>query len=110
MGDDLAYVPDNTSDLASWSFSNQAGHRDINRAIFQTLGIRVDEYVLDPFDPENLGNWPWLHQQMHNQSWAALGGSGYDLTGVNWQDPEYMRQWNALHYDEHNRLNAVLGL
>jgi hypothetical protein len=110
MADDLAFLPQNSDDLMSWSFSNMTSHRDINRVIFQTMGVQVVEYLLDPFDPENLGSWAWQHQVMHNQAWAAVGGAGYDLTWVNWQDTDYMRQWIALHNDEHNRLGNILGL
>ena len=74
------------------------------------LGTSIVDYVLDPFDPENMGNWPWQHQDMHNAAWAAVGGSGYDLTGIDWDDPETMEMWISVHADEHNRLSAFLGL
>lgn len=114
----LAFIPDTPADFQRWSFSNQASHRDIIRVIEQnqvamTPGFMltpVNEYLIDPFDPENLGNWPYLHQVMHNQMWAAAGGSGYDLTGIDWQDPEVVQNWISAHADEHQRISAFLGL
>jgi hypothetical protein len=70
----------------------------------------LNEYQIDPFDPENLGNWTYLHQVMHNQAWATFGTAGYDLTGIDWQDPQVVQNWIAIHSDEHNRLSAALGL
>jgi hypothetical protein len=106
----LAFVPQTPADFQRWSFSNQASHRDIARVIFQKYGTNVADYQLDPFDPENPGNWAWLHQDMHNQMWQAVNGSGYDLTGIDWQDPLVVQNWISAHQDEHQRISAFLGL
>ena len=106
----IAEPPTNASEMLAWSFANMANHRDIIRVIFETLSMRLDEYVLDPFDPENMGNWVNLHQTMHDQMTAALGGSSYALTGINWSVPSNVEAWIAAHADEHNRVCAVLGL
>ena len=106
----LSFAPQTPSEFSDWSFSNQASHRDIARVIFQTLKINISDYVLDPFDPENLGNWTYLHQDVHNQMWKAVGGSGYDLTGIDWQDPQLVQNWVAAHADEHQRISTFLGL
>lgn len=108
--DDLGFLPKSPDDFAAWGFSNIASHRDINRVIFQTLGIVVQEYPIYPVDPDNPVQWGWQHQQMHNLAWAALGGSSYNLVTVNWDDERYMDAWNSLHFDDHNRLEAILGL
>ena len=110
MADDLAFLPTTTDAFAAWSFANMAQHRDYNRVIAATYSVTIVEYPLSPIDPERIGNWPWQHQVMHNQTWQAIGGSGYDLTGVDWQNAEYMRQWIAYHVDEHNRISAILGV
>jgi hypothetical protein len=108
--DDLSFVPQSDDEFASMSFSNIASHRDINRAIFQQFGVTVQEYPINPINRDNPGQWAWQHQQMHNQAWAALGGFGYNLLGVNWDDPVASEVWVTLHGDEHNRLEALLGL
>jgi len=108
--DDLAFVPKNADAFAAFGFSNIASHRDINRVIFQTLGITVQEYPIYPIDVDNPSQWAWQHQQMHLQAWMALGGFGYNLLGVQWDDERSMEIWTAQHSDEHNRLEALLGL
>jgi hypothetical protein len=115
----LTFVPDTPVDFQRWSFSNQASHRDIIRVIKQnqvamTPGFTltpVNEYLIDPFDPDNLGNWPYLHQVMHNQMFQAAGlPASYDLTGIDWQDPQVVQNWISAHADDHNRISAFLGL
>jgi hypothetical protein len=108
--DDLAFAPNSEDDFLALGFSNIASHRDINRAIQQTLGITVAEYPIYPISLDNPGQWAWQHQAMHNAAWAALGGFGYNLLGVNWDDRTATEMWTALHSDEHNRLEALLGL
>jgi hypothetical protein len=107
----LAFVPNTQAEFQVWSFSNQASHRDIAEAIFRLNATNVSVYCVDPFDPENLGNWPWLHQAMHDQMFTAAGlPTSYDLTGIDWQDPEVVQNWVAAHSDDHNRISAFLGL
>ena len=108
--DDLAFRPQNDDEFQAFGFSNIASHRDINRVIFQTLGITVQEYPIYPINLQNPGQWAWQHQAMHNQAWAAVGGSGYNLLNVDWEDQQNAEMWTALHSDEHNRLEALLGL
>ena len=106
----IAEIPESPADMQRWSFCNQASHRDIIRVIFQLGGTRLDEYVLDPFDPENLGNWPNLHQTMHDQMNHTLGIGGFDLTGVDWSEPKRMAAWIQAHSNEHYRVSQILNL
>ena len=106
----LTEIPRTPNDYAEWSFANMASHRDIIRVVFQTLGDRLDEYVLDPFDPENLGNWGYLHQIMHDQMNQAIGSSGYQLSGINWGNPRHVSAWIQAHANEHYRISSILNL
>ncbi len=108
--DDLSFAPKNADEFQAFGFSNIASHRDINRVIQQTLNITVQEYPIYPVSLDNPAQWAWQHQQMHNQAWAALGGFGYNLLNVNWEDQSASEMWTALHSDEHSRLESLLGL
>lgn len=103
-------VPRNDEDLASWAFSHMAHHRDINRVVQEQFATRIDEFALDPFDPENMDGWLALHQQMHNQQNAAMGISGYNLSEVDWQDENSRSEWIWQNADEHFRANQILGI
>lgn len=112
---DLSYAeaPDGPATKANWArfaFAHMAQHRDYIRVAFQMFGVELQEYILDPFDPQNLGLWPWHHQLMHDQLNAVIGVSGYNLQEINFDDPDNLHAWIDLHSDEHNRESAILGL
>lgn len=106
----LATWPKTPSEFATWSFAHMAHHRDIGRVLLQQYDIRVDEYALDPFDPQNMGNWPYLHQVMHQQMDKALGIDGFDLSEIDWEDEDRMMSWLAQNCNEHYQAGAILGL
>jgi len=106
-------IPQTENQLAEWSFVNAAAHQDIVRLIFQTTGQRLDQYVLDPFDPRDPASFqPWLYQHytMHQQMDAVLGISGYDLTDVDFSNPGIIAGWIQSHAIEHQQAGQILGL
>lgn len=106
----LYNVPGTESEFLSWSFVNAAHHRDINRVIYQLVGLVLTEYQLDPFDPNNPGVWLYQHQLMHENQNAALGIAGYDLLDVDWQDPAERAGWIQLHFNEHLQAANILRI
>lgn len=106
----LNSLPATPEEFATWSFSHSSHHRDIIRVIYQTTSQRLDEYVLDPFNIDDMGNWPYLHQVMHQQFNAVLGLAGFDLSEVDWRDDDLIRSWINQHANEHYRAGAILGL
>ncbi len=112
---DLSYaeLPDQTetaADWASFSFPHAAQHRDYNRVIFQRFGVSLNEFVLDPLDPQNLGAWVDHHATMHDQINAILNIPGYNLREVDFNDRESLQTWSDLHQDVHTRTSRILGL
>ncbi len=107
---EIQSVPMDDAQLSSWSFSHMAHHRDINRVLFTTRNIRIDEFVLDPLDPKNMESWLDQHQQAHNQQNQALGIAGYNPSEVDWENETSRSQWVWAHADEHNRAAAILGV
>ena len=106
----LTEIPRTPNDYGEWSFANMASHRDIIRVLFQLTSERLDEYVLDPFDPKNMGNWPYLHQIMHDQMNRALGIGGFILSGIDWSNPHRVSGWIQAHANEHFRVSSILNL
>jgi hypothetical protein len=105
---DLSYAERSQSkeELADASFAHMAQHRDYIRVVLQRLGKRLDEYPLDPIDPDNMEAWAYHHAIMHQQLDAALGISGYNLLQFDWDDQNLF----DLHFDLHSRESGILNL
>ena len=106
----LYNVPGTPEEMGIWSFAHAAHHRDINRVIFQKLNVQLPEFVLDPLDLDNVQNWIYLHQLMHNNQDALLGISGYDLTDVSFDDENQFAGWIWLNASEHYQAANTLEI
>ena len=102
--------PKTWEEFATWSFAHQAHHRDIARVIFELTGTRLDQFVLDPFNPNEEEGWLVTHQIMHQQMDDILGISGYVLSNVEWDDPEALAVWLRHHGDEHYQASQLLNV
>ena len=106
----LYNVPSNEFELNSWAFAHAAHHRDINRTIYIATGVELAEYVLDPFNPQNIGVWLYQHQVMHQNQDEVLGISGYDLLEVDWRDKDQLAGWILLNATEHMQAANILRI
>lgn len=107
---DIYNVPTTVQDRALWSFAHIAHHRDINRRIYELVKIALPEYIIDPIDPDNPGEWEYLHQQMHDAQNNILGIQGQDLTDVNWKDQRLLAGWIWLNANEHVQAANILEI
>ena len=107
---DLYNVPTTDEERAQWSFVHMAHHRDIARKIYELVKVALPEYILDPIDPENTGQWEDQHQIMHNDQNVLLGIDGQDLTGLDFKDQRLLSGWIWLNANEHYRAAAILGI
>jgi len=96
--------------LATWSFSNAAAHRDIARVIFGITGDVLPDFPLDPFDPTDMTIWLYQHALMHDAQNAVLGIAGFNLSNVNWGDPGDLAAWLWNHGQEHAAAATILEL
>lgn len=106
----LAVVPKTSEELALWSFEHQAHHRDIIRVLYQRFTVVLDEFILDPFNPNELDSWIYQHQFMHQQMDAVLGIAGFDLSELDWSDPVVLGNWINANQSEHYQAGQILGL
>lgn len=97
----LANTPNTPEELAAWSFSHMAQHRDENAAIYRIYGVVLPEFLLDPINIKDLGTFSNQHQLWHNDVAAVLGTQGFDLTNVNWEDPEQREAWIGINFQAH---------
>jgi hypothetical protein len=109
----LYEIPDSPQQFALWSSVHATHHRDINRLIYQNYKLALPEYMLDPFDPNDvsaLNNWLYLHQAMHSNQDQILGIVGYDLTDVDWKDRKLLEFWTQQHATEHFQAANILEI
>lgn len=106
----LYNVPTTDEEWLQWSFAHAAHHHDINRVIFQLLGLQLPEYVLDPFNHLDANTWAEQHYIMHQNQDAVLGIEGFDLSEVDFSNPEESAGWIFLNASEHYQAAAILGI
>lgn len=75
-----------------------------------TQPLDLQQFQLDPMDPNNVGLWLYNHQFMHNQMNQVLGTSGFDFLDLDWSDPDQLQEWLRLNGAEHQRISAALGV
>jgi hypothetical protein len=107
---DLANVPTTDEERAQWSFAHMAHHRDINRRIYELVKVALPEYILDPVNPEDSGDWEYQHQLMHDAQNSILGIVGQDLTGIDWKDQRVLTAWIFLDFNEHYQASNILEI
>ena len=116
MGLPQLYVqPNDASSWRAWSFNHAANHVDLiaaGSAYQRTHGtnLPLEQFILDPMNPDDLGMWLYLHATMHDQLNQVLGTSGFGLVDLDWHDPDQFAEWRRLNGDEHTRFCTALGV
>ena len=94
-----------------WAQAHAAHHYDCIRVMRQlNPGKAFDQYILDPFDPNNMEDWLNQHAQMHLEMDAALGVASYALSELNWQDQDSLLVWFSQNFAEHQFWATRLNL
>jgi hypothetical protein len=106
----LYNVPVTDDERAAWAFSHMVHHRDINAKIYLLIKVALPEYVLDPINVNDTGQWEYQHQLMHDKQNQILGIQGQDLTGVNWKDQRLLDAWIWINASEHYQASAILEI
>jgi hypothetical protein len=106
----LANVPSTDEERAQWSFAHMAHHRDIAEKIYVLVKIALPEYIIDPIDPNDVGQWEYQHQLMHDNQNQLLGIEGQDLTGVDWKNQNVLTAWIQLNFNEHYQASNILEI
>ena len=103
--------PQNEDDWASWAFNHAANHYDWIESLQVVKKVTgLQQFVLSPIDPNDLGMWLYQHQVAHDQANRALGMTGYNLLELDLKDPDQFAMWLRLNATEHTRISAALGV
>lgn len=103
-------VPGSDEELYQWLTAHAEHHRDINRRIFELFHANLNEFILDPMDPNDNQVWQAQHQVMHQQMDAVLGINGFDLSEVNFNNKDLLTGWIFLNSSEHFQAANILGI
>lgn len=96
--------------MMEWSFNNQDSHDRIVGAILTQKNNTLQNYIMDPIQPNDFQNWLRRHQNAHDQMNGALALTGSDLTDVDWSKSDQRAAWIRLHYNEHQLAHITLGI
>lgn len=105
----LYNTPNTPTELDFWAHANMAHHQDIASAL-QSNGVTIPIYPLNPIPKKDIYIWVYQHQIIHNAQNAALGISGFDLTGVDFNNPDVLEDWIDQHGWEHLRAGEILQI
>jgi hypothetical protein len=106
----LFNLPTVPRELEDWTFVHMVHHRDVNEQIFLLTGIRLDEFVLDPLNPNDPGQWEYQHQAMHQAVNSVLGISGFDLSDVDFLHTDKLAGFILQNATEHRQWADILGV
>lgn len=107
---DLVNVPSTDEERAQWAFAHMAHHRDISFEIYNLIKVALPEFILDPINVDDTGQWEYQHQQLHDDQNQLLGITGQDLTGIDWKDQRLLVGWIQLNFNEHLQASDILGI
>jgi hypothetical protein len=106
----LFNVPATTEALQEFSFANQDQHVLISQRLFQTKGLHIQIYPLDPIPLANRTFWLEIHQAAHDDFNGALGFAGNDLSDVDFNNKDQVEVWIRLHAIEHLAASNALNI
>lgn len=106
----LFNVPGTEEEIATWSFAHSAHHRDVNRLIYEQSQIALPEFMFDPFQVNDTGQWADQHQQIHNLVNQILGTAGFNIDDWDWNDRGVLNGVIFLNASEHRNWSDILGL
>jgi hypothetical protein len=103
--------PQDPEDWQAWAFNHAANHYDWIPAITTQKNVTgLQQFILSPIDPNEVGMFLYNHQIAHDQANAVLGTQGYNLLFLDVRDPDQFAEWLRLNGDEHVRISAALGI
>jgi len=93
-----------------WSFNHEQHHLQIASKLTALHGIPDYDGRLDPIPKEDMQDWLYQHQAIHNIMNQSAGKVGQDLTTVNWKDTLARQAWLWQNLREHQAISDSLGV
>ena len=106
----LENIPRTPDDWSRFSWDHRDSHNRIRAAIKAKFSIDLEDYQIDPVNPNDFEIFLENNSSLHGDMNGVLKLQSSDLEDVNMQDPEQSVAWFRLHYLEHYYAETVLQI
>jgi hypothetical protein len=105
----LENIPHSPEDWARFAWDHRDSHNRIRAAIKAKYGAVLNDYQIDPINPDSINQFLENNSQLHSDMNGVLKLQSSDLLDVDLQDERQMAAWIRLHYIEHYNAEQLLG-
>lgn len=106
----LENIPKTLDDWSRFSWDHRDSHNRIRAAIKAQFSISLNDYQIDPVNPNDFDIFLTNNSELHGDMNGVLRLESSDLEDVNMKDKEQMVAWFRLHYLEHYYAEAALRI
>jgi hypothetical protein len=106
----LENIPKTPDDWSRFSWDHRDSHNRIRAAIKMQYSVSLDDYQIDPVNPDDFQIFLENNSQLHGDMNGVLRLQSSDLEDVNMQDPAQAVAWFRLHYLEHYYAETALKI
>ena len=106
----LENIPHTPEDWNRFAFDHRDSHNRIRAGILKKYNIALNDYPIDPINPESINNFLEYNSQLHGDMNGVLKLQSSDLEDINLQDEKQLASWIRLHYLEHYYAESALGV
>ena len=106
----IGIAPSSSEAFSIWAQAHATHHYDCIRVATPKYSKTFTQYVLDPFDPNDMQIWLDQHWQMHMEMDASTNVVTNDLSELDWGDEASLQTWITQNYGEHEQWSTILGV
>ena len=106
----LQNTPHTPTDWYLFSWNHRDSHDRIRAAILKQNSVNLQDYQIDPIDPNNINQFLENNQSLHTEMNGILHLQSADLEDVNLKDEKQLEAWTRIHYFEHLYAEAQLQI
>lgn len=107
---DLLNVPKTEVEWSFFSWNNRDAVTRIRQAIKAQKNVNLNDYQLDPINPNDPSFFLQNNQQAHTDFNGVLNLQSTDLLDVNLADPRELESWIFLNWKEVQQAELALGI
>ena len=106
----LLNIPHVDEDWSWFAWQHRLSHDRIRQAIKAKYGYNLTDYVIEPFDSNNLKDFLQNNASLHTDMNGVLHLPGIDLFDTDLTKEHERSAWIYFHFQEHFDAEAKLGV